>query len=420
MDQLWARGAAVVVFDVIFVEPDRTSPAELKKEWYKTWGEEHALDGFDPEWSDYDMLFADSLAGGDSVMGCFLHGTDAPAGQLAEGDTSFFRGRFFEKGSPERAWLPQAESVQAPLSKLVEQAAGQAFINTLPDSDNIVRSTPLVFAYGPGRLYPSLAMEAVRLYAQAGKVGIVYDDLGADGVQYIQVFDGKIPTDAHGRLTLNYRTTRFPSFSVQDVLEGNISDEVFVDRMVFIGTSAAGLQDLVSTPLRAEFPGVEVHATAVDNIMSGDILREPRGMFTWNLLGMVFGGFLVILLVVYAPSLVSFLILMLAETGVAGLSYWLLKQKSLIANPMETMVVWSLVFIGVIAVKYWQEERGRQRMRGMFGTMVSADVLSYLESNPESFSLKGERTEATMFFSDVAGFTTISEKLEPEKTGRTA
>ncbi|MBN2163825.1 MAG: adenylate/guanylate cyclase domain-containing protein [Pontiellaceae bacterium] len=415
MEQLWARGAAVVVFDVIFVEPDRTSPEELKKEWQSIWGDGVSIRGIEPEWSDYDLLFAETLSVSNSVLGCFLHGSDEPVAQLAEGDESYFRGVFFEKGMPDRNWLPQADNVQAPITALAKRATGQAFINTIPDPDNIIRSTPLVLAYGPNRIYPSLSMEAIRLYAQAKKVGIIYDDEGADGVQYIQVFDGKIPTDGHGRLSLNYRSTRFPSFSVRDILEGHIPDDAFYDRIVFVGTSAAGLQDVVPTLLDPEFPGVEVHATAVDNMLAGDILREPVGMILWNLLGMVIGGIVLTLLVVYAPSLVSFLILMIAETGAAGLSYWLLKHKSLIANPVETMVVWSLVFLGVIAVKYWQEERGRQRMRGMFGTMVSKDVLKYLEDNPGSFSLKGERAEATMFFSDVAGFTTISESLPPEK-----
>lgn len=415
VDRLWQQGAAVVVFDVIFVEPDRTSPTELMEEWRENWGGEVAIEGIGQEWWDYDALFAEALGRGASVLGCFLYGSDGPVEALAIGDESYYRGVFFEKGMPDRAWLPQAENVQAPIKLLAAQAAGQAFINTVPDRDYMIRATPLAYAYGPGRIYPSLAMEAIRLYAEADKAGIIYDDLGADGVQHIQVFDGIIPTDAQGRLTLNYRTTRFPYHSVKDVLDGQVPPDAFLDKIVFVGTSAAGLEDLVSTPLHEEFPGVEVHATAVDNILAGDILQEPRGMFHWNLIGMLLGGIVVVLMVVRAPSLVSFLILLMAEAAAAGLGYWLLDTKNLVANPLETMVVWSLVFVGMVAVKYWQEERGRKRVRGMFGTMVSTEVLKYLEANPDSFSLRGVRAEATMFFSDVAGFTTISEQMAPER-----
>jgi adenylate cyclase len=415
VDRLWTQGVAVVIFDIIFIEPDRTSPVELEKTWKQRWGAAVSVQGIDPEWQDHDQLFAKALRGGDVVLGCFLHGTDHPAGKLADGDPSFYRGCFFEKGMPERVWLPQADHVQAPLTTLAASASGQAFINTLPDRDNIIRTTPLVYAYGPGRLYPSLAMEAVRLYAQTPKAGIIYDNIGADGVQYIQVAGGKIPTDAHGRLTLNYRTTRFPSYPVSDLLENRVPPGALQDQIVFIGTSAAGLQDLVSTPRVPEFPGVEVHATAVDNMLAGDILREPRGIVVWILLGMLLGGIAIVLLVTRAPALVSFLIFALAQLLAAGVGYGLLRAKNLVTNPVETMLVWSVVFLGVTAVKYWQEERGRKRMRGMFGTMVSAEVLKYLESNPDSFSLNGQRTDATMFFSDVAGFTTLSEQLEPEQ-----
>jgi adenylate cyclase len=150
-------------------------------------------------------------------------------------------------------------------------------------------------------------------------------------------------------------------------------------------------------------------------MLSGDILREPRGMFVVNLAAMLLGGVLVILLVVRAPALISFLIVLLAQLALAGLSYWFLSVKQLVVMPVETVLAWGIVLLGVIAVKYWQEEHNRKQVRSMFGTMVSGDVLKYLESNPGSFSLTGARAEATMFFSDVAGFTTISESLAPEQ-----
>lgn len=415
MDRLWEQGAAVVVFDVIFVEPDRTSPLELLPQWKQQFGPAVSIQGMDTNRWDYDERFAESLRGGASVLGCFMVGTEERLTEFPADETSFYRGCFFEKGMSERIWLPQADGMLAPLPKLARAASGQAFINTRPDYDNIIRSTPLVFAYGPGRIYPSLALEAVRQYAQARKVGIIYDSVGADGVQHIQILDGKIPTDGNAQLTLNYRSSRFPRWSVKDVLAGAVPEGALLDKILFVGTSAAGLQDLVSTPFSSEFPGVEVHATAVDNILSGDILREPRGMFVVNLTGMLIGGVLIILLVVRAPALVSFLIVLLAQLAVAAMSYWFLSVKKLVVMPVETVLVWGIVLLCVIAVKYWQEEHGRKKVRSMFGTMVSGDVLKYLESNRGSFSLTGKRAEATMFFSDVAGFTTISESLAPEQ-----
>jgi adenylate cyclase len=402
VSNLWKNGAAVIVFDIIFVEPDRTSPAELSKHWKNDFGADVTINGLSSNVWNFDALFADSLRGGASVLGCFMNQVNAPIAELPAEEKSFYRGRFFEKGFTERSYLAQAGSSLQPIPELAQAAAGISFINTLPDDDNIIRRTPLVFAYGPGRIYPSLSLEAIRLYAGAKKVGIIYDNEGVDGVQHIQIFDGVIPTDAHGQLALNFRSTRFPHYSIADVLENNLPAGALKDKILFVGTSAAGLQDLRTTPLSDGFPGVEVH-----------ILREPRWMFAANLLAMLFGGLIVTLLVVYTPALLSFLVMILADVFVLGTSYWLLHVRQLVVPPVETVVAWGLVFTGVIAVKYWQEESGRKKVRGMFGTMVSPNVLKYLEQNPGSFSLTGARAEATMFFSDVAGFTTISESLEP-------
>ena len=415
VSNLWKNGAAVVVFDVIFIEPDRMSPSELSNHWKNELGADVTLSGLSSKHWNFDAIFAEALLGGFSVLGCFLNGVNEPLQTLPASDESFYRGCFYEKGYTERRWLPQAGSALQPLSELARSASGIAFINTVADHDNIIRSTPLVYAYGPGRIYPSLSLEAVRLYAGAKKVGIIYDNLAADGVRHIKIFDGIIPTDAHGRLAINYRSTSFPCFSVKDVLQGNVPADALRDKILFVGTSAAGLQDIRSTPLNKALPGVEIHATAVDNMLSGDFLTEPHWMFFATLFSILLGGLVLTLLVVFTPAVVSFLVMILADAAVIGASWWLLRTQNMIVLPAETIAVWGVVFAGVIAVKYWQEETGRKQVRGMFGTMVSSDVLKYLEQNPGSFSLSGARAEATMFFSDVAGFTTISESLEPSQ-----
>lgn len=415
VSSLWDQGAAVVVFDIIFIEPDRISPEVTVATWSEELGVEPQVEGIPDALRDFDALFAEVLSGGASVLGCFLSQSSVPLDALPESEDSFFRGRFYERGQSNLIWLPQAGGALHPLPVLARAAAGQAFINTLPDRDNIIRRTPLVFAYGPGRIYPSLALEAIRLYVQAPHAGIVYDSEGIDGVRHIQIYDGIIPTDAHGRMMLNYRSTRFPHLSAVDVIEGHVATELIEGRIVFVGTSAAGLQDLVSTPLASDFPGVEVHATVVDNILAGDILREPRWAFWVSLLTLLVGGAVLTLLVSFTPALSSFLVMLLADATVLAAGFWLFRERQLVVMPAEIVVIWGLVFIGVIGVKYAQEERGRKQIRGMFGTMVSPDVLSYLEQNPGSFSLTGARAEATMFFSDVAGFTTISESLEPAR-----
>lgn len=297
----------VIVFDVIFIEPDRTSPDAISKQWKDDLDATVQISGLASNVWNFDAVFAEKLSQGTAVLGCFMHLSAEPLQTIPADDNLFYKGRFFEMGKPERAWLPQADRTLQPFPKLAEAAACTAFINTIPDRDGIIRRTQLVFAYGPIRIYPSLALEAVCRFEKAEKAGIVYDTSGLEGVQKIRILDRMIPTDAHGRLALNYRSTRFPRCSAADILDGRLPDGALRDKIVFVGASA---------------------------------------------------------------------------------------------------------------VKYQREESDRKKVRQMFGTMVSPSVLNYIEQNPGSFSLTGTKTDVTVFFSDVADFTAISETLEPGRLAR--
>jgi len=202
---------------------------------------------------------------------------------------------------------------------------------------------------------------------------------------------------------------------VIDVLEGRVGAREVGVRIVLVGTSAAGLNDLVGTPIRSEFPGVEVHATALDNILAGDILREPRWAYMVNFLFMAITSFLLIVIIANARAMWSALYTLLLAAAAAGAAIWLAREHQLLLIPAESIFTLLAVYSVVTLVKYRQEESEKKKIRSMFGTMVSSDVLTYLEKNPETFSLVGRRMECTMFFSDIAGFTPISERLPPEQ-----
>lgn len=413
VDNLWRQGAAVVVFDMVFPEPDRTSPVTLESEWRREFGPGAAIAGLPENARDHDADFAAALGRGRSVMGCYL-ALGPSLGDSAPTEDPVYRGHYFETGQPQRELLPQGTAIVQSLPLLRSHAAGEASFNTLSDRDNVIRRTPLLVAYGPNRIYPALSLEALRQYRGGGTLRIRYDrDLGR-GVAAISLGNTSLPTDANGCLALNFRATPFPRVSAWKILAGAQDTVTLSNRVILIGTSAAGLNDLKATPLATDFPGIEVHATALDNMLAGDALHEPRWMFHANLLAVLLAGLALIVLVASMRAWLAFF----AAAGFIALalatSAWALAAHRLVASPLGVIACTVLVYTSMTVVKYWHEERARHRVRLMFGTMVSPDVLRLMEENPSSFSLAGRKAEVTVLFSDIANFTNLAEALDPD------
>ncbi len=412
VDNLWRQGAAVVVFDIVFPEPDRTSPWVLESAWRQEFGPGVAISGIPGEALNHDTDFAGALARGRSVLGCYFN-LGAGIGSERVPADPLHRGRCFESGRPQRDRLPQGTSLIQSLPGLRASASAEASFNTLADRDNVIRRTPLLVAYGPNRLYPALALEAVRLFRRSGNIRVRYDDQLGRGVEGVDVGGIRLPTDANGCLVLNFRSEPFPRVSAWQVLAGgNVAG--ISNRIILIGTSAAGLHDLKATPLAPDVPGIEVHGTAVDNILAGDALREPRWIFFLNLLAVTLTGLALIALVAYQRAWLAFFTAAGFMALAVAVSFWALDAHRLVVSPVGVIVCTVLVYTSLTVVKYWNEERERHRLRTMFGTMVSPDVMRLMEEHPASFSLAGRKAEVTVLFSDIVNFTRIAENLDPE------
>ncbi len=420
-DKIFNAGAAVVAFDIIFPEPDRTSPYMLKNELKSKFGVDVEIAGLSDSLSDFDRILAHSLSGRNTILGCFLHPATNLLRDVDVALDPHYRGFFYKKGRGDvNATIPKANGITISIPELNAAAGNNAFINTLPDDDNVIRSTPLVWSLGESRIYPSLALEAVRMAAGVSQIGIEHDE---NGIALIRLREIAIPTDGAGRLTINFRRTSenggysrsLPWYSAEKVMSGEVDREYLGGRIVFVGTSATGLRDLRATPLAGEFPGVEIHATVVDNILSGEMLIQPRWMRTVDMAVILFAGMLLTILVTRGRSWLSFLNLLLLILLAVWGSLLLLRNRSIVFVPTWPIISMLVVYMVLTMARFWQEERQKRHVRSMFGTMVSQEVLKYLEDHPERLSLSGQKTDATMFFSDVAGFTSISENLPPEK-----
>jgi len=423
---IFDAGAKVVAFDIVFAEPDRTSPAMLEQDISRHFNLPVRIEGIPAELADFDAIFASALRRGRAVLGCGMVVSDEPyGGELA--DDPGYVGQVVPicagLGGDISEHLFQASDIRLALPSLA--AAGRtAFVNANPDWDNVIRSSPLVWQYGT-RIYPSLSLQAVLTFLGFSKCRLKYVKQGVEG---IELKDRFIPTDRRSCVVINYRKagektanyrgdfySSFPRYSAADILEGRLPAGALDGKIVFVGSSAVGLKDIKATPVSQFFSGVEVHATIVDNILASDLLLLPDYIDGMHCMAILPVGLILVAVIARARSWVSFLFAAALVAALMKISSVLIDRWHLVFVPTWEIIAVGILYPTLTTIKFWQEEQQRKRVREMFGTMVSRTVLQYLESHPESFSLSGRRVEATMFFSDVAGFTAISEKLEPER-----
>jgi len=424
--RIFAQGASVVAFDVLFAEPDRSSPAAVERDLKHYLGVEAQVTGVPAGLRDYDALFAAAIAGQNVILGCEMAPDNDARMPMDAGNTPdpHYRGTVVCVGKGDgRQRLLHAAGAVLPLPELAAQAH-TAFFNAVPDDDNKVRRNPLVWVVGAARVYPALALEAVRLHRHPDVASslVRYDEYGAVSVD---IGATSIPVDHAGRCVLNYRAVTtdrrtglsgsFPSYPAVDVLRGAIATNALTGRIVLIGASAVALKDIKATPLTQFFSGVEVHATMIDNILAGDVLRRPNWMSGADAVTLLLIGLFLTFCIARGRAWLSLAVTLAVLVGSGMISYICVERAALLVLPTWSMMCVALVYPALTTMRFWDEERQKYRVRKMFGTMVSAKVLRYLENHPENFSLRGVKTEATVFFSDVRGFTTISESLPPEQ-----
>ncbi len=424
-DRIEACGPSVVAFDIVFPERDRTAPAAIRDDLKRQLGFDVTLQGVPDAFADYDQLFAGSFSNGNVILGCAMDPCDDMVTEPDATVDPFYDGSHLLTRGPSgltvNTFLRQSRGVTVSIP-LLRKASQTAFFNAWVDPDNIVRSTPLIWAYGPNRIYPSLALEAIRIDRGIDQCIVQYD---SGGMIALRLHDLVIPCTRNGSLVINFRdvnteaasgfSSSFARYSAADILAGKVATNALAGKIVFVGTSAVGLRDIKATPLTGLFSGVEVHATMVDDILAGDALNQPNYDEGIEFVGVLLSGALLTLLIARGRAWLSFVFSVAAVVGVMALGLFLLRRFHLVVMPTWMVLSIIVIYIILTTLRYWQEELHKKRVRNMFGTMVSPTVLHYLENNPGSFSLTGVKADATVFFSDVAGFTTISEQLEPEK-----
>lgn len=410
-------GAAGVATDIIFVEPDRTSPMVLKKQLKKELKVDIELAGLPQGLLDNDKLMAHNIKDGPFVLGMdFLEKALRREDGKSHTDDCFIKPVKVAVLSTQGAPSPHdvifnAEEAICPLPVLAMAAPGTGFITIAADEDSVYRRVPMLFSWNK-KFYPSLALAAMM---QATGIKSLVVKMNQAGVESIRFGKTVIPTDSHGRMLINYRgpMKTFQYISAADVLNRKLKPGALRGKIAFIGTSASGLKDIRATPLDPGYPGVEAHATIVDNILSKQFLVTPDWAKGLEVISMLFVGLFITVMLMWAKA--AYLIIPLIGLG-GGIMYGsihLYNDYSYYISPMYPLINLALTFILLTMIKFWREEHAKKFIHGAFAHYLAPSVISQIMDDPDSLSLEGQEKDITIQFSDVRSFTSLSEKLTP-------
>ena len=413
--KLNGEGAAAIGFDVLFVEPDRSSIEELAKRLPAA--QASALLKLSAEERTNDQAFADALQDTPSVLGTTLTNSSTAVPRVKAG--------FVIAGDDPGQFIPSFSGASGNLAILESAAQGIGAINWLPDRDQIVRRVPLLFRAGT-ELVPSLVAELLRV-AQGAKTYVLKGANASGetafgrntGLNHLKIGDLEIPTDADGGIFIKYRPSNPASYiPVWKVLAGEVAREEVDGRIVLIGTSAPGLLDLRATPLDSGVPGVEVHAQLLEHILAGRSLTRPDyALAIEETIIILLGILLAIILPRVSAATAAFS--GLAMIALLLLGGWLaFRGLGLLIDTAYPALALGSMTAALTFYVYRGVETQRTAIRSAFGHYLAPEVIEDIIADPHQLSLGGEIRELTLMFCDVRNFTSISEQLSPSELTR--
>ncbi len=414
LQKLDEAGCRVAALDLVFAEPDRTSARNYLayfRDYLKT-----DVDTDREGWNN-DATLGRTVAETKTILGYFFE-LD-PAAVVTDARSPFPEymvpvAELEDRYPRALGRITRAAGAVLNVSDIAGDCLTEGFFNAAPDATGVVRRVPLFIRF-QDFLYPSLALEAMREFK-----GVVPSlAVGPRALQGLRWDDQFIPLDATGSLYINYRgpPRTFPYISAVDILQDRADQSLLRGRIALIGTSVWGLRDLRATPFAETFPGVEIHATIIDNLLQGDPLKhDPATEMAIVLTLILVGGILMSLAMARSGPISGVLIAAVFMGLLLAGHYVLFVQFQRLIGVAYPALAFLMFFIGLSTFNYFHEGREKRYIREAFGRYVSPAVVNELIRSPGKLELRGEEKNITVMFSDIRNFTGLAERLSPRQT----
>jgi len=422
VEKLFAKyQVAIVAFDVVFAEADYSSGIRSLEQLAQGQLKEvpafqQALREIRPR-LDNDGLFAQAIKGKPVVLGYYLN-SDKDAKRIAAiPEPVLPKGTFQGRNIPFTSWIGYGGN----LPEFLKNAAAAGHFNPITDPDGVVRRVPMI-AELDGAYYEALSLAVVRTILGFPKVepGYAPDRFlqrGYSGLEWLKVGPLTIPVDEQASTLIPYRGRKF-SFtyiSLADVLAERVPLERLKGKITLIGTTAPGLLDLRSTPVDNVYPGVEVHANLIAGMLDKNIKQKPPYMLGAEVVLLFVGGVALSLMIPMLAPLWATLATLIGMLLVGGLNVAIWTEADMVLPLAASVLMTVSLYTVNMAYGYFVEARSKRQFTELFGQYVPPELVDEMARDPQKYNMEPRAAELTILFSDVRGFTSISEALKPEE-----
>ncbi len=438
-------GARAVGFDVDFPLPNRYNAAKVISQVEDEYHQNHgsaAKDAFVErlnamrEEADTDAQFAKALQeSGNVVLGHLFFSSSSEVQHMDPEQIKKYNEVLAYQAYPQTLKRPDPKpyhfymlppaaqaAVEPNLRIFADAAKSFGSFNIEAENDGTVRRASLIFRYTDPAVstegetfYPSLDIQLARLYLGAEPQDTILW-FNRAGPELIELGRKKIHPDVYGKALINFAGTAqtYPYYSFADVADGVTPKGFFSGKVAIVGATAIGIGDMRPTPFaKQSYPGVEIHANVVDNILHESFLRRGFSEEITDLGVLLFCGIVMGLLFVLVRPRVFGVLGALAALALLSFIYYNFRANGRwlsLVLPFSTLL---LNYVGVVSYRMLFEEKEKRKVRGAFSQYIAPGFISQILKDPGRLKLGGEQVELTVMFSDIRGFTSISEKLSP-------
>jgi adenylate cyclase len=414
-------GVAVLGFDIVWAERDKSSgidtlDALAEKDLRQVASFQEIYKGLRPR-LDNDLLFAESMKERPVVLGYYFNSEERAVRANAIPEPVLPKGTFAGRG----VLFEDLKGYTGNLPLFLKSAAGAGHFNPRVDFDGVSRRVPMIVEFD-GAYYESLSLAMVRVIlgkpaVEPGYAPGTLMSRGYSGLEWLKVGQIDIPVDEYVTALIPYRGHKFsfPYIPLADVVKDRVQPGALKGKIVLVGASAPGLFDLRSTPVDSVYPGVEIHANLIAGMLDRSMKGKPAFMLGAEVILLVVGGVALAILIPMLSALWATVVALVGLVLIVALNFAVWTRGDMVLPLAASVLMTLALYVMNMAYGYFVESRSKRQFAELFGQYVPPELVDKMAEDPGKYNMEPRSAELTILFSDVRGFTSISEALKPEE-----